>query len=96
MAILIKDMEMPESCDACKFHCYHSNGEYVCVATPLLYPFNLANSKGIRKNWCPLVEVPEPYVEHLCEDEVISCLEGADWINEIIRTFLDSQAEGTE
>ena len=58
MSVLIKGMEMPKSCEECKFHCYHSNGEYVCVATPLLYPFNLANSKGIRKNWCPLVEVP--------------------------------------
>ena len=53
MSILIKGMEMPETCDECKFHCYHSRGEYICVATPLFYPFNLANSKGIRKDWCP-------------------------------------------
>ena len=58
MSILIKGMEMPETCDECKFHCYHSRGEYICVATPLFYPFNLANSKGIRKDWCPLVKVP--------------------------------------
>ena len=61
MSILIKDMEMPETCDECKFHCYHSDGEYVCAATPLLYPFNLANSKGRRKDWCPLVDVPAPH-----------------------------------
>ena len=54
MAILI-DMEMPETCDECDFHIYHSNGEYVCVATPLLYPWNLANYKGGRKDFCPLM-----------------------------------------
>ena len=61
MSVLIKDMEMPESCEDCKSHCYHSNREYVCMATPLLYPFNLANSKGRRKDFCPLVEVPAPH-----------------------------------
>ena len=68
MSILIKDMEMPETCDECKFHCYHSDGEYVCAATPLLYPFNLANSKGIRKDWCPLVEVPTPHGDLIDRD----------------------------
>ena len=56
MSVLIKDMEMPETCEDCPFHIYHSHYEYVCVATPLFYPWNLANSKGIRKDWCPLVE----------------------------------------
>lgn len=59
MSILIKDMEMPEACDDCPFHVYHSNHEYICVATPMFYPMNLANSKGIRKDWCPLLEVTE-------------------------------------
>lgn len=57
MSILIKDMEMPETCDDCPFHVYHSHYEYVCKATPMLYPMNLANAKGIRKEWCPLIEV---------------------------------------
>ena len=61
MSILIKDMEMPETCDECEFHCYHSYGEYVCVAAPLIYPFNLANCKGRRKTFCPLIEVPAPH-----------------------------------
>jgi hypothetical protein len=56
MSVLIKGMEMPETCEDCPFHIYHSHHEYVCVATPLFYPWNLANSKGIRKDWCPLVE----------------------------------------
>lgn len=61
MSILIMDMEMPEACDDCPFHVYHSHYEYICVATPMFYPMNLANSKGIRKDWCPLSEAPEPY-----------------------------------
>lgn len=56
MSVLIKDMEMPETCEDCPFHIYYSHYKYVCVATPLFYPWNLANSKGIRKDWCPLVE----------------------------------------
>lgn len=75
MSILIKDMEMPETCDECEFHCYHSYGEYVCVATPLLYPFNLANSKGIRKDWCPLVEVPAPHGRLIDADALIARME---------------------
>ena len=75
MSVLVKGMEMPETCDECEFHCYHSYGEYVCVATPLLYPFNLANSKGIRKDWCPLVEVPAPHGRIADMDEAIKCIE---------------------
>ena len=74
MSILINDMEMPETCDECNFHRYHSGGEYVCVATPMLYPFNLANSKGIRKDWCPLVEVPAPHGWLIDEDNVIDAI----------------------
>lgn len=105
MSVLIKGMEMPESCDACKFHCYHSNGEYVCVATPLLYPFNLANSKGIRKGWCPLVEIPAPHGRIADMDEAIKCIEevtgkDAEFAISLIewacgkRTIIE--AEGTE
>ena len=61
MSVLIKGIEMPETCEDCQFHCYHSHGEYVCVATPMFYPMNLANSKGIRKDWCPIIGIPEKH-----------------------------------
>lgn len=61
MGVFIKDMEIPETCEDCNFHIYHSAGQYVCVATPMFYPFCLANSKGIRKDFCPLVDVPAPH-----------------------------------
>lgn len=56
MSVLVKNMAMPETCDECNFHCYEGNGNYSCVVT-----LSLANSKGIRKDWCPLVEVPSPH-----------------------------------
>lgn len=70
MGVYIKGMEMPETCEDCNFHRYHSHYEYVCVATPLFYPMNLANSKNIRKDWCPLVEVPTPHGDLIDRDEV--------------------------
>lgn len=70
MSVLIKGMEMPETCDDCQFHRYHSHHEYVCVATPLFYPMNLANSKSIRKDWCPLVELPEKHGRLIDADEL--------------------------
>jgi len=38
-----------------------------------LYPMNLANSKGIRKDWCPLIPLPEKHgrlkdADALCAD----------------------------
>lgn len=78
MSVLIKDMNMPETCDDCKFHRYHSYGEYVCVATPMFYPMNLANSKGIRKDWCPLVALPEKHGRLIDGDELKTALPRCD------------------
>jgi hypothetical protein len=75
MGVYIKDMEMPETCEDCQFHRYHSHYEYVCVATPLFYPMNLANSEGIRKEWCPLVSVPEPHGRLIDADMLIKFVE---------------------
>lgn len=75
MSVLIKGMDMPETCEECSFHRYHSDGKYVCVATPLFYPMNLANSKGIRKDWCPLVEVPTPHCRLIDADALTKALE---------------------
>lgn len=76
MSVIVKGMRLPETCDDCEFHVYHSNREYVCVATPLFYPMNLANSKGIRKDWCPLVELPEKHGRLKDADVLIEELKG--------------------
>lgn len=86
MSVIVKGMWLPETCDDCEFHVYHSNREYVCVATPLFYPMNLANSKGIRKDWCPLVELPEKHGSlidaNVLIEELKSChLPGAPYVD---------------
>ena len=97
MGIYIKGMKMPENCIKCPMQfggmCYVMPAE---VDEGRVAPMVEEAWKQGKPDWCPLVEIPEPYGEHLCEDEVVSCLEGADWINEVIRIFLDLQAEGSE
>lgn len=86
MSVLIKDMEMPETCDDCPFHVYHSHYEYVCKATPMLYPMNLANTKGIRKEWCPLIEQEDaPTIEP--EPKWIPCSDRLPEYNEVVLTW---------
>lgn len=74
MSVLLKGMTMPETCDDCPFHVYHSHYEYVCKATPMFYPMNLANSNGIRKDWCPLVEVKPPHGRLIDESVVLELI----------------------
>ena len=96
MSVLIKGMKMPECCVECEWHEYYG-GDYDWVhACRRTGTMPIENAETDRANDCPLVEIPEPHGEHLCEDEVVSCLEGAEWINEVIRIFLDLQAEGSE
>lgn len=56
MAILIKDMEMPESCGLCKL--YHAESPMYCMAVDghktVGAPYGMP-----RPDWCPLVEVAE-------------------------------------
>lgn len=50
MAVLIKGMEMPESCAKCELF-----GEYGC---PLIGAVGYALTEGRRNEDCPLIEVP--------------------------------------
>ena len=93
MSVLIKGMRMPETCDDCQFHRYHSHYEYVCVATPLFYPMNLANSKNIRKDWCPLVELPEKHGRLINADALMDIF--ADRLAKVsVRYGIDSAVAG--
>ena len=98
MSILIKGMKMPKNCNECKFGTWSNLHQTACCKRHDFDPCFEDHSREYmekRADFCPLVEIPEPHGEHLCEDEVVSCLEGADWINEVIRIFLDLQAEGS-
>ena len=87
MSVVIRGMKMPETCDECPLHHYHSAGKYVCEATPMFYPWNLANTKGIRKEWCPLVELPAEHGRLIDADALKDTLDyyirEAGWSDEI-------------
>ena len=99
MSILSKRLIMPSCCDGCTFSDWSNLHQTASCKLHDYDPCFADHSREYtdkRADFCPLVEIPEPHGEHLCEDEVVSCLEGADWINEVIRIFLDLQAEGSE
>ena len=78
------DMEMPKTCDDCPFHIYHSGKNYVCVATPLFYPMNLANYKDGRKDFCPLKEVSQEPVLNKIREQMKDYLRGVEITLEVL------------
>ena len=91
MSILIRGMEMPETCDKCPLHHYHSAGKYVCEATPMFYPWNLANTKGIRKEWCPLIELP-PHGRLIDADTLIARIRRAKELQPELSDLYENEA----
>ena len=64
MSILIKDMEIPESC----YRCPMANDDfYLCGATEK-YLEN--DSEERRPDWCPLVEIPTPHGRLIAEKTI--------------------------
>lgn len=64
MSVLIKGMEMPESCEECDF-CHWSNLHQTgrcdrCDDEPVCADFG-TDYKRTRARFCPLVEVPTPH-----------------------------------
>lgn len=53
MSVIVKGMEMPKDCDECPF-CDYEQGN--CVANN---ERNTLPHDGMKKDWCPLVEVPK-------------------------------------
>ena len=55
MSVLIKDMEMPDNCEECRFDTECG----FCSAMPDNF---CGDTDGFTKpDWCPLVEVPTPH-----------------------------------
>lgn len=53
--VLIKDLEMPESCYGCRFKSLDVYGHKICDLT-----YRQITVPSGRPDWCPLTEV-EPY-----------------------------------
>lgn len=56
MSVLIKGMEMPKSCEECRFDA----GGY-CTAKSINFLDWCEVNDRPRPSWCPLVEVPTPH-----------------------------------
>lgn len=58
MSILIKGMEMPESCFYCQFRKKINPDEIVCTLTKKIYEETFTGTIETRYKNCPLIEVP--------------------------------------
>lgn len=56
MSILIKGIEMPDSCKYCRF--YSPLVGFMCIAANKKYGDDFNQFCKKRPDWCPLVEVP--------------------------------------
>ena len=85
MSVLIKGMEMPESCDKCRFCVNGFTDEapmYECGVQSYDNVSVLVESSGkpfdFRPDWCPLVEVPTPHGRLIDADELKTAFPACD------------------
>ena len=111
MSILIHDMEMPTSCDKCRF-CVNGFTDdapmYECAVQSYENVSVLVESGGkpfdFRPDWCPLIELP-PHGNLKDESDIISLIEvmfckDKDGMEHAIQCVKDAptviEAEGSE
>ena len=70
MAVLVKDIKMPRSCESCPCKTADAFGGLGCQATGYI-PFRKANQD--RPDWCPLIPVP-PHGRLIDADALIADL----------------------
>ena len=98
MSILIQGMEMPKTCDYCKFHEPFLDFAYCDLGEMDMEYKDIANC---RHPDCPLIEIPTPHGRLIDADEIeMPCLETtADqkWMEIAIKsTPTVIEAEGSE
>ena len=65
MSVLIKDMEMPDNCEECRF-------DTECGFCSVMPDNFCGDTDGFTKpDWCPLVEVPAPHGRLIDADELM-------------------------
>ena len=75
MAVLVKDIKIPRSCESCPCKTADAFGGLGCQATGYI-PFRKANQD--RPDWCPLISVPKHgrlIDEQWLKDAMITTLE---------------------
>lgn len=107
MSILIKDMDIPKSCDKCRFCVNGFTDEapmYECGVQSYDNVSVLVESDGkpfdFRPDWCPLIEIPTPHGRLIDADELVRIWKGAMFSGEI-KPIVDArptviEAEGSE
>lgn len=68
MGVYVKNMSMPKCCKECDF-CDYEQGN--CLANE---EQNTLPHDGKKKDWCPLVEVPEPHGRLIDENNVVDAV----------------------
>ena len=78
MSVIVKGMEMPESCDKCRFCVNGFTDEapvYECGAQSYDNVSVLVESGGkpfdFRPDWCPLIEIPTPHGRLIDADKLL-------------------------
>ena len=100
MSVLIKGMEMPETCSDCEWSYYVGNGRAMCRRVSKTDKTDIMTKR--RADFCPLVEVKEPHGRLIDADELANktfySTTGAPYIT--YKTFCNAptviEAEGTE
>ena len=59
MSVLIKGMEMPETCSDCEWSYYIGNGRAMCKRVSMTDKTDIMTKR--RADFCPLIEVPTPH-----------------------------------
>ena len=70
MSVLIKGMEMPETCSDCEWSYYVGNGRAMCKRVSMTDKTDIMTKR--RADFCPLIEVPTPHGRLADLDKMIS------------------------
>lgn len=102
MSILIKGMEMPQTCGECPLNVWSEDHEHFCAARPDVRSFD--GSAIWRVKHCPLIEVHEPHGKLIDADKLKSYWEpdhsryfDADYFIhtiDVAQTIIPSSEEG--
>ena len=102
MSVIVKNMEMPKTCDYCKFHEPFLDFAYCDLGEMDMEYKDIVNR---RHPDCPLVEIPTPHGNLKDESDIISLIEvmfckDKDGMEHAIQCVKDAptviEAEGSE
>lgn len=91
MSIVVKDMEIPESCRECPFENYYSDtGKTVCMASlrVLAIGFGIISFDG-RHSSCPIVALPDKHGRLVDADAIVNAMNDMNVGGEVFVTAVE-------